>query len=187
MEACCFTGHRHLPMGEEKDRLRDRCEAAVRHAYTLGCRRFYAGGALGFDMLAAAIVCRLRDTEYPDMSLHLLLPCKDQEAKWGERDKLRYTAMLSLADTCVSYTSGKLTYADVNTVLGGADFNGVAKFCEGMLTGDAGQAFDSVEEFLRQGKSVGVLVKDVMNFLNACMVARTCRNGKEILAMPDFF
>ena len=99
MEACCFTGHRHLPMGEEKDRLRDRCEAAVRHAYTLGCRRFYAGGALGFDMLAAAIVCRLRDTEYPDMSLHLLLPCKDQEAKWSERDKLRYAAMLSLADS----------------------------------------------------------------------------------------
>ena len=99
MEACCFTGHRHLPMGEEKDRLRDRCEAAVRHAYTLGCRRFFAGGALGFDMLAAAIVCRLRDTEYPDMSLHLLLPCKDQEAKWSERDKLRYAAMLSLADS----------------------------------------------------------------------------------------
>ncbi len=99
MEACCFTGHRHLPVGEERDRLRDRCEDAVRRAYALGCRRFYSGGAFGFDMLASAVVCRLRDTEYPDISLNLLLPCKNQEAKWSARDKLRYAAMLSLADT----------------------------------------------------------------------------------------
>lgn len=99
MEACCFTGHRHLPTAGALDRLRADCEDAVKQAYLLGCRRFYAGGALGFDMLAAAVVCRLRDTEYPDMSLHLILPCRDQEARWSERDKLRYTAMLSLADT----------------------------------------------------------------------------------------
>ena len=33
--------------------------------------------------------------------------------------------MLSVADTCVSYTTGKLTYADVNAVLGNADFSEV--------------------------------------------------------------
>ena len=93
--------------------------------------------------------------------------------------------MLSIADTCVSYSSGKLTYADVNTVLGGADFSAIASFCEATLVGDTATAFESVENFLRAGKSVGVLIKDVMNFLNACMVARTCRDGKQILAMPD--
>ena len=30
-----------------------------------------------------------------------------------------------------------------------------------------------------------MLIKDVMNFLNACTVAKTCRDGKQILAMPD--
>ena len=93
--------------------------------------------------------------------------------------------MLSIADTCVSYSSGKLTYADVNAVLGGADFSAVAKFCEDALSGNAGEAFEGVENFLRAGKSVGVLIKDVINFLNACMVAKTCRDGKQILAMPD--
>ena len=93
--------------------------------------------------------------------------------------------MLSIADTCVSYSSGKLTYADVNTVLGGADFSAIASFCEATLVGDTATAFEGVENFLRAGKSVGVLIKDVMNFLNACMVARTCRDGKQILAMPD--
>ena len=93
--------------------------------------------------------------------------------------------MLSIADTCVSYTSGTLTYADVTTVLGGADFSGVASFCESALCGDAGKAFEQAEAFLSAGKSVGVLVKDIMNFFNCCAVAKICRDGKNILALPD--
>ena len=93
--------------------------------------------------------------------------------------------MLSIADTCVSYSSGKLTYADVTSVLGSADFAGVAAFCAAALKGDAGAAFEKAESFLSAGKGVGTLVKDVMNFLNSCTVAKTCRDGKNILALPD--
>ncbi len=93
--------------------------------------------------------------------------------------------MLSLADTCASYTSGKLTYADVNTVLGNADFEAVSKLCTAVLQSDAERAFECAEAFLSAGKSVGMLLKDVMNFLNACAVAKTCRDGKSILAFPD--
>ena len=93
--------------------------------------------------------------------------------------------MLSVADTCVSYTSGKLTYADVTTVLGNTDFSAVATLCNAILKGDTGAAFEKTEAFLAAGKSVGMLLKDVMNFLNACAVAKTCRDGKAILAFPD--
>jgi DNA polymerase III gamma/tau subunit len=93
--------------------------------------------------------------------------------------------MLSLADTCASYTSGKLTYADVTAVLGNADFEQVGKLCSAVLAGEAGQAFEYAEAFLSAGKSVGMLLKDIMNFLNACVVAKTCRDGKSILAFPD--
>ena len=93
--------------------------------------------------------------------------------------------MLSVADTCVSYSTGKLTYADVNAVLGNADFASVAQLCEAMLAGDAGKAFEKTESFLAAGKSVGMLLKDILNALNACAVAKTCRDGKNILAMPD--
>ena len=93
--------------------------------------------------------------------------------------------MLSVADTCVSYSTGKLTYADVNAVLGNADFSSVVKLCEAMLLGDAGKAFEQTESFLSAGKSVGMLLKDILNALNACAVAKTCRDGKNILAMPD--
>ena len=93
--------------------------------------------------------------------------------------------MLSLADTCVSYTSGKLTYADVNAVLGNADFSAMAKLCDCVLQARAGEAFEGTENFLSAGKSVGMLLKDALNFLNACVVAKTCRDGKKILALPD--
>lgn len=93
--------------------------------------------------------------------------------------------MLSVADTCVSYSSGKLTYADVNTVLGNADFSAVTQLCGAILRSDAGGAFERTELFLSAGKSVGMLLKDILNFLNACAVAKTCRDGQKILALPD--
>ena len=95
--------------------------------------------------------------------------------------------MLSVADTCVSYTTGKLTYADVNAVLGNADFSEVGKLCKAVLVGDCGLAFEKAEIFLAAGKSVGMLIKDVLNFLNACTVAKTCRDGQAILALPNDF
>ena len=99
MQGCCFTGHRQIPGGASGARLRELLVAAVRDAYQMGCRRFFAGGALGFDMLAAAVVCHLRDTDLPDISLHLLLPCRGQEERWSSRDRERYATMLSLADS----------------------------------------------------------------------------------------
>ena len=93
--------------------------------------------------------------------------------------------MLSVADTCVSYSTGKLAYADVNAVLGNADFSSVANLCKAVIDGDAGLAFEKTEQFLSAGKSVGMLLKDILNALNACAVAKTCRDGKAILALPD--
>ena len=93
--------------------------------------------------------------------------------------------MLSVADTCVSYTSGKLTYEDVTSVMGSLDFSAVEKLCAAMLCGDSGEAFEQTEKFLAAGKSVAMLIKDVLNFLNACAVAKTCRNGQAVLALPD--
>ncbi|MBQ9728639.1 MAG: DNA polymerase III subunit gamma/tau [Clostridia bacterium] len=93
--------------------------------------------------------------------------------------------MLSVADTCVSYTSGKLTYADVTSVLGNADFKEVVRLGKAVLEGNASVAFERAEAFLAEGKSVGMLLKDLMNFLNACAVAKACRDGRAVLALPE--
>ena len=92
--------------------------------------------------------------------------------------------MLSIADTCVSFSSGKLTYKDVTEVLGNADFDGVYALCGAILQGDSGAAIEETEKFLAAGKSVGMLVSDVLNFLNQCAIARSCRGARELLGLP---
>lgn len=91
---------------------------------------------------------------------------------------------LSVADICISFSRGKLTYQDVNEVLGGADFYDVAKLGESILTENASDALTETEKLIAAGKGVGVLSKDVLNFLNQCTVAKTCRNGQQLLNLP---
>jgi len=66
-------------------------------------RYFGAGGARGFDTIAAQAVLTLRE-EYPDIRLILVLPCKTQAGDWSEGDKITYRRILSQADKVV-YTS----------------------------------------------------------------------------------
>ena len=93
--------------------------------------------------------------------------------------------MLSIADTCAAYTEGKLTYADVMEVLGGADFDSVCALCGHILQGETGAALEIAERFLAAGKSVGMLTSDVLQFLNECAIAKSCKGAKDLLAMPD--
>ena len=92
---------------------------------------------------------------------------------------------LSIADMCASYTTGKLTYDDVNAVLGAADFSSVAKIVNFMFEGDAPSALSAVEEVLSTGKGVGTLCKDLLTFLNNVAIAKLCKNAKEILSLPE--
>ena len=92
---------------------------------------------------------------------------------------------LSIADMCVSYSEGKLTYGDINAVLGSADFYKVAKAADMLLSNDAGGALSCAEEVFSGGKSAGVFVKDILGFLNNCAVAKMCKNAKEILNLPE--
>jgi DNA polymerase III gamma/tau subunit len=92
---------------------------------------------------------------------------------------------LSIADMCASYSQGKLTYDDVNAVLGSADFSAVSEIAYLMLSEDSAQCLEKVEGVLATGKGVGVLLKDLLTFLNNCAIVKMCRNAKEILNIPD--
>lgn len=91
---------------------------------------------------------------------------------------------LSIADMCASYSEGKLTYDDVNAVLGSADWETIAALAEYILTENAAELLSGVEEILATGKSVGVLIKDLLNFLNNCAIVKVCRNAREIVNLP---
>jgi uncharacterized phage-like protein YoqJ len=63
-----------------------------------GCLRFYAGGAMGFDALAAERTLLLRE-RFPAVRLHLLLPCRDQAKGWPPAEQEQYERILSASDS----------------------------------------------------------------------------------------
>lgn len=104
---CAFTGHRHI-VNTHRSQIGDLISRAVAFAYREGCRRFYSGGAVGFDTLAAREVLRFR-ISHPDVRLCLILPCTNQDERWSERDKESYAYILREADE-VSYISETYTH-----------------------------------------------------------------------------
>lgn len=93
----CFTGHREIPSSEYlllRDRLFELLEEKIAEGYTC----FRAGGAVGFDTLAALTVLLLRK-KYPHIRLELILPCPSQTRGWSENDEMLYRQILSQADS----------------------------------------------------------------------------------------
>lgn len=102
----CFTGHRTIAP-EDARSLAEVTEREIRRLIGLGAVRFRAGGACGFDTVAALKVLELKK-EFPEIRLELILPCHDQDKKWRVNERLIYARILEHADS-VSYTSEKYT------------------------------------------------------------------------------
>jgi len=77
--SCCFTGHRDIPT-EARASIQKRLEAEVINLILQGVTDFYAGGALGFDTMAAIMVLSLKE-DFPQIRLCLALPNTYQARK----------------------------------------------------------------------------------------------------------
>lgn len=105
-KTCCFTGHRKIPP-EERAGIADRLERIIISLYQQGIQTYEAGGALGFDTLAARTVLRLREN-CPGMKLVLVLPCLTQTRGWKPEDAAEYESIKAQADHVV-YTAQQYT------------------------------------------------------------------------------
>lgn len=105
-KTCCFTGHRDIP-SEVYQRLFSKTEEMVENLIKEGYLFFGAGGALGFDTIAALAVLKLKE-KYPDVRLILVLPCLSQTRGWSSHDVGIYEDIKSRADKVV-YTSEEYT------------------------------------------------------------------------------
>ncbi len=107
-KCCCFTGHRIVPM-EHIALIRKKLPVLIKKLTSEGVTDFIAGGALGFDTIAAQCVLEAR-AENPDIRLILALPCRNQTNNWRSRDILEYNRILALADEVIyvseQYTAG---------------------------------------------------------------------------------
>ena len=100
IRTCCFSGHRDLPADEIKD-LQVRLTNEIRKLVKNGVTRFIAGGAVGFDMMAAICVLNLKASDFPNLHLTLALPCPRHFGKWQESDKQMLLHLLERSDEVV--------------------------------------------------------------------------------------
>ncbi len=105
---CCFTGHRSLTYAESElaaSRLKKLIPRLLEEGYT----DFRTGGAVGFDALAALQLLDARE-KHPEIKLHLILPCKDQDRGFSDIQRRVYHYTIRRADSVHylqdSYSSG---------------------------------------------------------------------------------
>ena len=100
--ACCFTGHRFIDPAVAPvltTKLKEAISSLAQEGYT----DFLAGGALGFDTLAALALLALRK-DHPQLRLTIVVPCEGQTRGWPPEQVEIYQFILSQADARV-YTA----------------------------------------------------------------------------------
>ena len=94
--SCCFTGHREIPYGKEKE-LSEKTKFYIEEAIKRGYEHFYCGGAIGYDTVAAEAVIALKE-KYPHIKLHIIIPCRNQTRGWSKDNLYRYNKVNERAD-----------------------------------------------------------------------------------------
>ena len=145
-KTCCFTGHRTLSRSDIV-RLTPLLDNTLRSLYRSGVTEYRAGGAIGFDTLAALRVLYLRECGL-NIRLHLILPCKSQADRWPLGARQDYAFILRKADS-VSYVSQEYTqtcmHARNRALVDGSDV------CVAYLTKNQGGTAHTVAYAIKNG------------------------------------
>jgi len=78
---CCFTGHRTIAK-RHAEGIHDAVLGQIRNLREAGVTDFIAGGAVGFDTIAALAVLKAKESD-PAIRLILAVPCLNQTEKWS--------------------------------------------------------------------------------------------------------
>lgn len=105
-KTACFTGHRKIPFSR-RHRIKKILDEVLEANIEQGVIYYGAGGALGFDTMAAQAVLRARK-KHPEVKLILVLPCRTQADRWPARDQAIYEDIKKQADKVV-YISDEYT------------------------------------------------------------------------------
>lgn len=155
---CCFTGHRTISAEHMRvlPQVLDRVlEGLIGRNMTV----FRAGGAIGFDTLAALKVLEKKE-KYPEVRLELILPFQDQTKGWSESNREAYEYVRSRADKVIclheAYVSGCLLERNRKLVEG-------SHCCVGYCTTDKGGSSYTI----RYAKKNGLRVMNLAVLLDA--------------------
>ena len=92
---------------------------------------------------------------------------------------------LSIADTALSYSSSTLTYDDVMEILGSTNAELFFEFTKSILNGNTGKSLEIVDNLCSLGKSMGILTKDVIQYIRNLILIKTCNRPNDILLLPE--
>ena len=98
ISSVCFTGHRDLTNDEILVISKRLAKTLQKLILQHGLTNCFAGGAIGLDTVAAKVVLSLQST-YPELKLHLILPCAGQESSWNNNQKQEYESSKEKADS----------------------------------------------------------------------------------------
>ena len=90
---------------------------------------------------------------------------------------------LSVADMCVSYTTGKLTYDDVLNVLGATDRKVIVSLIENTLLGDSKTTMQIIDDVVKSGRSMGVLARDLSTMLRNVLLLKV--DERNDIGLPE--
>lgn len=99
---CCFTGHRNLTESDMHTAY-DAVMSLIPRLVERGILRFYSGGAVGFDSIAAIAVLNSK-VRFPELELILALPCRDHSKKWSTANSVMFEKISEKAD-CTVYVN----------------------------------------------------------------------------------
>ncbi len=97
--SCLFTGHREIPSCDY-ERISSEIARIVKELEARGITHYYAGGALGFDMIAAISIANLKQY-MPQITLTLALPYNGHDKKWKSDDKKLFEKIIERADEVI--------------------------------------------------------------------------------------
>lgn len=154
-KTCCFTGHRHISY-ENTAILTQKLRRLIRTLAEDGVTIFRAGGAVGFDTLAA--LCVLEQREALGLRLELILPCHNQTRGWSARDKDYYNYILK---SCDSYRYISDVYTDGCMLERNRHLVNGSDVCVAYLTQNRGGTLFTVNYAQRNGVKVINLAENV--------------------------
>ncbi|MEG2541182.1 MAG: DNA polymerase III subunit gamma/tau [Clostridia bacterium] len=92
---------------------------------------------------------------------------------------------LSIADMCVSYAAGDITYQSVLEVLGASDPKKLIELATAMADGDVDKTLQSVAVMAELGKSIPILAGDIATLFRNLLYIKNCANSRNMLALPN--
>lgn len=92
---------------------------------------------------------------------------------------------LSIADSVLAYSDGKITKENVLKVLGTTDYDNLLKFYDLCFQKDIGALLEFVDELDKTGKNMAVFVKDLSRHARNLLVCATCKEPNALLNLPQ--